>query len=154
MARKAANTDRDWDDHVVEDHIYIPDDIRNIVGMATELLKTSISDALNFSISNVESIEAIDWLFYSQDNQPWSFGWVIGMLSDISGEINIAAARLALLKNPALLTVKQKFDAISESEWYSITQDARRRRAKARRSNLTSGRLQLPAKAFFPAAVM
>lgn len=111
MARPKTNTDSDWDDHVIESHKNIPGDIYSIVAMATELIKTSIQDAANFASNNLDSIDAVDWLFYSKDNQPWSFGWVIEMLGDIRQEtINIAACRLMLLKNPSLLTAKQEFD--------------------------------------------
>lgn len=120
MARKV-KPEHEWDDSIIEPIRNIPDNIQDIVVAAHDLVKTSIKDAKEFHInhanpvrfhrSNPTSMEAVDWLFYSSDNRPWSFGWVMDLIATIRGEdVNVAAARLTLLRDPFLRAAKQGYD--------------------------------------------
>lgn len=118
MARKI-NQEHDWDDPIIEPIRNIPDGIQDIAVAAFDLVKISIGDAKKFNPkhaarlcrNNSAFIEAVDWLFYSRDDQPWSFGWVMDVIGMIRGDdVNIAAARLALLKDPELMMAKQEYD--------------------------------------------
>lgn len=114
MANKKIDTQHDWEDHVVLSKKNIPDDIEGIISIASELLEISVTEALNFDSNDLDSVDAVDWLFYSHDSQPWSFGWVMSLLTTVRHEDfsmrAIASYRVDLLKNPLLLTAKQEFD--------------------------------------------
>lgn len=115
-----------WDG--VEISKTIPEHIYPIIHVALDLLQASIEDAE--TMQKNEWMDAIDWLFYSNDEEPWSFGWVIDLLNLAYGRsYSPAQARLNQLKNGAILNAKQEYDltvmirrCTKERDWIPSTQ--------------------------------
>ena len=61
----------------------------------------------------VAHLDAVDWLFFSDTDTPGSFGFVLDLMSMAFGyEIEVEAAREALLKNSVFRNARQRFDAL------------------------------------------
>lgn len=100
-----------WDDENISSNRGVPAELHGIYAAAKELLLASIEDAKNITKKNKEWMTAVDWLFYSKDDLPWSMGWVLDVLS-LGSEYSVtsAQARINMLKNGELLDAKQEFD--------------------------------------------
>lgn len=64
----------------------------------------------------VAHLDAVDWLFFSDTDTPGSFGFVLDLMSMAFGyEIEVDAAREALLKKSEFRNALQRFDVLLDS---------------------------------------
>lgn len=64
----------------------------------------------------VAHLDAVDWLFFSDTDTPGSFGFVLDLMSMAFGyEIEVDAAREALLKKSEFRNALHRFDALLDS---------------------------------------
>ena len=88
----------------------IPSEALPCVDLARALVAESIHDAMAMK-KDINWKDAVNWLFYSEDDQPWSLAYVMDILGASGGiQISSAQSRMNMLDNPTLLKAKQEFD--------------------------------------------